>query len=280
VDKKSAVLFLNFNRVEYTKTVLWNYLQNTTNPHVLEIVDNGSMDGTAEFLKYLQESSFLEREYPYIEVHYTFYDKNELYARPVNEFWQKYMDREDIQYYGRVLNDIIVEKEWLKEYEDIMDAIPKTGLIMTADGKPFFDNVVKMDPARVLTENGKTILICNKQGHGFNGHSQLMRKSAIKDVGFMDTRGIMAPVFWYGSLQQAGWIVCNHPSFENKMLDINPILGLEGTNKYKTYAKYMNAHKMGKLFNPSPNMYDGVPICGGKLPEDNELKDASPGVMR
>lgn len=46
-----SIIVLNYNRLEYTKQTVENLIEKTTVPHEFIFVDNGSIDGTRDYLK-------------------------------------------------------------------------------------------------------------------------------------------------------------------------------------------------------------------------------------
>ncbi len=262
---RTAVMLLSFNRLEYLKMTIDAYMRNTKFPHLLRIVDNGSVDGSREFIKMLEGSGIIHRQCHHIETEFVFYDKNEMYQKPVNEFWRNAPS--DIKYFGRVLDDIIVQEGWLTEFVRVLDNHPKIGMITTGDGPEAFERATSLDPKRLYESNGEQFL-----DTGINGHCQLFRRSVIQEImndimvpndGYIEPRGVMAPAFHYGFIISAGYHVCTHPQFITRMADVDPILELQKTNKYRRYRNVVDAHKLG-LYEGAPpeNMYDGIPIVG------------------
>lgn len=48
--KLMSIMILNWNRLHYTKRTLEKIIERTTVPHELIFIDNGSKDGTIEYL--------------------------------------------------------------------------------------------------------------------------------------------------------------------------------------------------------------------------------------
>src|SRR5271157_5228045 len=67
----ASIMMVTYNRLELTKRMLDNLFTNTTSPYRLIIVDNGSTDGTAEWLKQLKPASSFCQDY-----HSRFNEKN------------------------------------------------------------------------------------------------------------------------------------------------------------------------------------------------------------
>ncbi len=271
IKKRSAVLFPNFNRLEYTKIALYHYLNNTFEPHYLYLADNGSTDGTREFLEGLEKNKGFQSHYPHIKFVFKYYDENHMYAKMINDFFKWSEGIEEIEFLGRILNDDLCPKGWLKEFIRLMDKSKEKGFnvgaIFTFDGKHIFDLMRKDEPERIIDLGDEDYLM----KRGINGHGQLMRKDVIKTLreredisndGYVEERGVMAPAFYYGYMDKAGYLICNHSTMTTVLLDTHPILGLEKTNKYKRYAEMLDHHKMGRLECPPENMYEELNIVG------------------
>jgi len=100
-----AVLYLTYNRLEYTKLSLKALLENTEYPFELHIVDNGSTDGTQEWLEQQRDL------FPEVIRSLTLNNENRGLAAPTNEFW----DRTGTDLIGKVDNDTLVPKGWLSK---------------------------------------------------------------------------------------------------------------------------------------------------------------------
>ena len=69
-DKLMSIVMLNWNRMHYSKQTLESIITKTTIPHELIFVDNGSEDGTREYLKSMGDKTNAEK------ITYIFNDKN------------------------------------------------------------------------------------------------------------------------------------------------------------------------------------------------------------
>jgi len=70
MTKLMSIVILNWNRLHYSKQTLERIIEATTIPHELIFVDNGSKDGTREYLKDMGNKTNAEK------VVYVFNDKN------------------------------------------------------------------------------------------------------------------------------------------------------------------------------------------------------------
>jgi len=69
-DKLMSIIMLNWNRKHYSERTLERMIKFTTVPHEFIFVDNGSVDGTREYLKSMENSTNAEK------ITYVFNDKN------------------------------------------------------------------------------------------------------------------------------------------------------------------------------------------------------------
>ena len=60
MSKLMSIVILNWNRLHYTKQTLECIIEKTTVPHELIFVDNGSVDGTREYLKDMENKTNAE----------------------------------------------------------------------------------------------------------------------------------------------------------------------------------------------------------------------------
>lgn len=95
-----SVLFITYNRLEYTKVALNALVQSDAGCVI--VIDNGSTDGTVEFLRELP----LTRR---LQVHYN--ETNLGIAHAMNQFLQL---TEGEDYVGKVDNDTVVPADWVR----------------------------------------------------------------------------------------------------------------------------------------------------------------------
>src|ERR1700676_991218 len=67
----TSVMLITYNRLPLTQRMLQNFFQTTDSPYRLIVVDNGSTDGTVEWLQQLNPENTFCQGY-----HTHFYDKN------------------------------------------------------------------------------------------------------------------------------------------------------------------------------------------------------------
>jgi len=103
------ILMITWNRLKYTKQAIEALRENTYYPYKLWIWDNGSTDGTVEYLKSLDN----------VQVYYS--DKNQGLVPPMNAFFDTF---KDFEYVSKVDNDTIVSPGWLTKLKEVMDKYP------------------------------------------------------------------------------------------------------------------------------------------------------------
>ncbi len=109
-----SIIMLTFNALEYTKKSVKSILEHTDIPYEIIFVDNGSTDGTVEYLQ------ALSKQYPHIRV--IFNKNNKGFAYGNNQGARKARGK----YVLFLNNDVLVSDGWLA---DLVDAIQKNPFI-------------------------------------------------------------------------------------------------------------------------------------------------------
>ena len=109
-----AILYLTFNRLYYTRETLPALLDSSDTSFSIIIVDNGSTDGTVEYLK--------ELAHPNIE-QIIFNKRNQGLVKPTKQFWKE----SNAEIVGKIDNDILVPKGWIDKLMDAHIKIPHLG---------------------------------------------------------------------------------------------------------------------------------------------------------
>lgn len=102
------VLYTTFNRLNYTKQTLPILLENTKN---IIVIDNGSTDGTVDYLKSLSGVELVLKK------------ENTGISGAMNTFFDM---TKDAKYVAKVDNDTVVPKNWLK---DLLPALNKVEIV-------------------------------------------------------------------------------------------------------------------------------------------------------
>lgn len=126
----ASIMCATFNRIELTKLMLESLFKETSAPYRLLIVDNGSTDGTPEFLKKtLSEQSYCQYELQFNE-------KNLGIAMARNQgliMASKYND----EWLSTIDNDIEFVPDWLNKCIEIIQEVPKLALGLNMEGRVY-----------------------------------------------------------------------------------------------------------------------------------------------
>ena len=110
---------VTFNRLEFTKQAIASIVKFTSFPYVISVVDNGSHDGTKDYLLELQEKGIIKNLVLLVE--------NVGIAKASNLAW---IQEEKALYYLKYDNDIVIQKNnWLSNLISVIDATPEVGVI-------------------------------------------------------------------------------------------------------------------------------------------------------
>jgi GT2 family glycosyltransferase len=128
-------MFCSYNRLNFTKRMLDSFLKNTTSPYHLIIVDNGSTDGTPEYLSTLHLHNMSDNEYCQ-GVELKFNEKNKGIAVGRNQglsIAKKFGD----EYLSTLDNDIELPTHWLEDCIDIIQSNPKFAVGINFEGTQY-----------------------------------------------------------------------------------------------------------------------------------------------
>lgn len=148
------ILYITFNRLEYTKKTLPILLNNSIGGEVY-IFDNASTDGTTDYL--------LEyKNHPKVKK-ITLYDFNFGITKPMNDFIQIHRDK---KWCAKVDNDTLVPYNWLNK---IVNASESAGFDIVQAYHYFGckpDDVFDLDRSRFNTGDGEIIEFRHVGGSG------------------------------------------------------------------------------------------------------------------
>ena len=114
-NPRVEILYLTYNRLYYTKITLPALLDSSNAPYSIWIIDNGSTDGTVEYLKSINHKRIKKIIYN---------KKNEGLVRPTKDFWKQ----SSAELIGKIDNDIMVPKKWVDKLIDAHLQIPELGV--------------------------------------------------------------------------------------------------------------------------------------------------------
>jgi GT2 family glycosyltransferase len=103
--QKIDILYITYNRLEYTRKTLPALIRNAGVDFKLTIFDNGSTDGTVEYLKL-----HIAKKYSDVLENIFLNEENIGISIPTNIFWKT----SQAEYIGKVDNDTLLPENWLK----------------------------------------------------------------------------------------------------------------------------------------------------------------------
>ena len=110
---------VTFNRLEFTKSSITSILQFTCFPHVLTVVDNGSTDGTVDYLQAMKKEGII--------TNLILLKENVGVAKASNLAWSQ---EPEAEYYMKFDNDIVIQKpNWLERMVEVIDASPDLAMV-------------------------------------------------------------------------------------------------------------------------------------------------------
>ena len=113
------ICMVTFNRLEFTKSSIASILQYTCFPHVLTVVDNGSTDGTVEYLQRMKKEGII--------TNLILLKDNVGVAKASNLAWSQ---EPDAEYYMKFDNDIVIQKpNWLQRMVEVIDDSPALAMV-------------------------------------------------------------------------------------------------------------------------------------------------------
>lgn len=159
IKEFSSIIILTHNQLEYTKQCLESIRQYTNVPYEIIVVDNGSTDGTVDYLD-KQEDIILIKN-----------DENLGFAKGCNQG----INVSKGEFIVLLNNDTIVTKNWLKNMVDFMTTHKDAGIV-----GPVTNNVSGMQKINV---DLKTIEDIHKFADKYNSNN-LKYKKTLRLVGF------------------------------------------------------------------------------------------------
>lgn len=161
-NKLVNIGMVTFNRLEFTKQAIAALFQHSCFPHVITVVDNGSTDGTPEYLQELHRQGFI--------THLILLADNVGIAKASNLAWSQ---EPDAEYYLKLDNDIVIQKPgWLSRMVEVIDRIPELGAI-----------AYSFEPVEYPVREMRGVRIRPKAGI-LNGACMLIPKRTHQTLGF------------------------------------------------------------------------------------------------
>ena len=178
---KVQIIYLTYNRLYYTKITLPALLDSSN--HIsfqVRIVDNGSTDGTVEYLKSLN--------HPRIEK-IIYNTKNKGLVKPTKQFWKE----SNANFVGKIDNDILVPNEWIDNLVNAHLKIPKLGVCGYCHFREEdFD-------AKKIASKVEQINNINFRRQPWIGGNYIMKKSTVlNNKGYRQSRKLFQKRILYG----------------------------------------------------------------------------------
>jgi GT2 family glycosyltransferase len=171
IEAKTAVMVVTFNRLELTKQTFDSLFETAGHNFNLIIVDNGSTDGTREYLE-----TILKKEGKYLKsVVVKLNEENKGIAIGRNQAL-KIANDIGTNYYCTIDNDVLMPNGWLGECVDILDKVPRYGAIgVNMEGNGY----------QIININGKTFQ--NKPAGNLGTACMVFPRAVHQMIGFFNT---------------------------------------------------------------------------------------------
>lgn len=206
------ILYLAFNRLEFTEITFELLLANTTWPLVetLYIYDDGSEDGTREYLEgWLGD----------LPVDHVWRETN--YRSPV-AIMNDYVGRASADLFAKVDSDIAMPPGWLEQSLEIFDLYPEVELLGLAAGW----SMVKAGPP-------------NWQPASHIGGVGLMKRSAFTSRQPPEAEGRQGFTTWQHKWEpRRGWIQPDILAVQLDLIPEEPFVSLAASYVEKGWARY------------------------------------------
>lgn len=172
------LVIINYNTLNYLRECLNSIAENTLSPHKVIVVDNGSTDGSVEYLRKIKEITLVENE------------TNGGYARACNQGIAAGRSE-----YVVILNsDIKVTPGWLKPMIDTLKSNPDIGVVgpkMVNEHRLIVGaGVTKLDafcgPRGWMAQDREGLFDAEEDCYSVGGACYLIRRKALARVGAFD----------------------------------------------------------------------------------------------
>ena len=173
------ILYITYNRLSYTEQTLPALVETAEASFRLTIVDNGSTDGTVDFLK-----QFARRNSKILSS-IRFLDNNSGISQPTNEFWRT----SKAEFLGKVDNDTLCPQGWLKR---LLDAHRQSSRLGVVGAFHFNTDYVDMQglAQRVINVDGVQIVPdAFIGGCCYLFRRSIQRRQGLLSVGALKTHG-------------------------------------------------------------------------------------------
>jgi len=172
-----TIMMVTYNRIELTKKMLSSLWHSTDYPFNLVIVDNGSTDGTVEFLKETFNELLIHDKWPFGNCasmpHIHLNEKNMGIAIGRNLALKLANEKFNTEWLCTVDNDVEMPQGWLKEAISIMQvnaAFGAIGVNMEDSPYPIIDLNGKAFQEKPQGNLGTACMVFNKKLHKLLGY--------------------------------------------------------------------------------------------------------------
>lgn len=186
-----SIIILTCNQIEYTKLCLESIRVFTNEPYELICVDNGSTDGTPDYLEEIQRSKFEDQNLDCKDLRIIKNKENCGFARGCNQG----IETARGNYILLLNNDVIVSPGWLSGLINHMQDEPDAGIVgpMSNYGNgpqrderanySTIEDFIKYAQKISADNGGQRIEFCR-----ISGFCMLINRAVINAVGLLDTR--------------------------------------------------------------------------------------------
>lgn len=113
------ICMITYNRLNFTKQAIQSLLEHTDYPYVLTVVDNGSRDGTPDYLMEMEARGTIKN--------LVLLENNLGVAKAANIGW---VLEPEASHYLKLDNDIVIQKDgWLSQMVAVAERIPQVGVL-------------------------------------------------------------------------------------------------------------------------------------------------------
>ncbi len=229
---KICNIVITWNRCAYVRRFMKNYFKSTKVPHTLVIADNGSVDGTRDYLKVLEKDYKFGRTPPHIKLLFRYYIKNFGPLRVENHFLRYPVDPQ-AEYYGRLFSDVDLSnnkcEDWIKEMIEVLEACPEVASIAPLDRD--WDAMEDY-----VTRNGKTYI--KGTLFEFSEEYRITRKSIYETFGRPKYNlWTSTPTLFFDKVRAAGLKTAVSPNI--KLIDFHSLGQPDKLEHIEAYRKHI-----------------------------------------
>ncbi len=169
-----AISYVTFNRLGLTVRNLASIFE-STDDFEMHIVDNGSIDGTWEYIQGLKDKRIKSKTNVGVNA-------GQVYGINLN-----LMRRKSEQYFITIDNDVYIEtKDWISKFMKVFNTFPEVGLLGVAKGEPY---PVFYPPVILKSRAGVSYLelmhsVPELEGDFVPGCCQCLRPELIEQLGY------------------------------------------------------------------------------------------------